>query len=50
MTTVAELLDGGLQLPGHVRTVSSPGCFTPMGGVNRSLLIDPGGAKHLFGT
>ena len=52
--TLPQMLEGGLQLPGDVQTMSSLGAvksfgfFTPVAGVNRSPLIDPGDAKHLF--
>ena len=39
--TLAELLDAGLQLQGDVWTMLPPWCFTPIGGVNRSLWMDP---------
>ena len=48
--TLAELLDSGLQLPGNVWTMLSLWCFTPVGGVTRSLWRDSGGLKYLFST
>ena len=50
MRILAELLDAVLQLPGGVRTVSSPGCFMPMRDVKIFLWTDPGGVKNLFST
>ena len=38
------------KLPGDVWTMLSLGCFTPMGGVNKSPWTDPGGVKHCFST